>query len=637
MPLAPRRFALLGALVLLASGAAGSSARAGQGLARLPELPRPHLDQLALPPVDDSEAEPYFPFLAGEPSDHSLSVGDTSHGALIHGAAVRESAALGILPEQRARDLRYGTEELVALIEHAAEALHQSSGTRMWIGNLSRRGGGDIRYSVSHNSGRDADLALCYLDHKGKPVDPPELVPLNGQGLARGRNLRFDAGRTWTVIKALLTYPTSQVQYLFLASPLRDQVLAHAVAAKEPAALIQLAATVIRQPSDGASHNDHLHLRLACSERDVTAGCRHTGVVHPWTNLHEPSRRATLTRCARSLDDDDAEERKRAVERLALLDARDLAGAVARRLGDEAAPVRRAAARTLATIGDERAMSALVAQYEREDEPTVAVALIQTIGELGGAGAGRFLADAVGAPRLDPERLLPTLQRASSVRGPALLTLLPDTAAVWLDGNPEGRQPWLWQIERALSPDAAHGESEARLRQLAAIAASARAERLEPVAPLIELLRDGDAGVRASAAYALRAITNLDYGVSWDDAPAAERERGEQRWRAAYQRSKGAPRTSWLATGFLAAGYQVRQVSQKHMWEIVRAVAGSDHLSFNAQRLLVRLTDHHPPLEDWAKSDACQYWLRWIKARRAGFDLEKPPAKTVAACYGASR
>jgi hypothetical protein len=138
------------------------------------------------------------------------------------------------------------------------------------------------------------------------------------------------------------------------------------------------------------------------------------------------------------------------------------------------------------------------------------------------------------------------------------------------------------------------------------------------------------------AGHALRMITNVDYDVAWEREEEAYRprlEQGRQRYRAAWSKSLGAPRDSWLITGFTAAGYRIPVLRQKHTWEIVRATAGSDHLSYNAQRVLMRLFDEHPPSGSWAKRDACQWWLAWLKRRHKGLGLEKPPTDVVAACY----
>ncbi|MEM9695505.1 MAG: penicillin-insensitive murein endopeptidase, partial [Myxococcota bacterium] len=244
-------------------------------------------------------SRPTFPFLPDEDPTSSLSVGDTSHGYLVGGRAIVESNALKILPRQKARSLNFGAAPLVAALERAANRLYQATQTPLWIGNVAREHGGDIQWSVSHNSGRDADIAFCYVDHKGRPVDPPDLVPLNGQGFAKGQNLRFDAKRTWIVVKALLTDSEIQAQYLFISDGLKQQLLLEAARQGEPGPLRQRAAAVLRQPAGAAAHNDHLHLRIHCSKRDVAAGCIHTGAAHPWSKLHLEERTGTISRARR--------------------------------------------------------------------------------------------------------------------------------------------------------------------------------------------------------------------------------------------------------------------------------------------------------------------------------------------------
>ena len=82
-----------------------------------------------------------------------------------------------------------------------------------------------------------------------------------------------------------------------------------------------------------------------------------------------------------------------------------------------------------------------------------------------------------------------------------------------------------------------------------------------------------------------------------------------------------------------AEGYEVPSIDRRHLWELVRATTGGDHLSYNAQRLLERITKHQPPSLEWSKNDACQHWLSWLKKRRESFDLDAPPKKVTRACY----
>jgi hypothetical protein len=271
----------------------------------------------------------------------------------------------------------------------------------------------------------------------------------------------------------------------------------------------------------------------------------------------------------------------------------------------------------------------MVEHFGAEPDLPTRIALVQATAALGGKPAGRFLASVVGVPRRGASDVLPALDLAAELHSPALLSLLPEAAALSreaLDGA--GAHHWVgrWMLGGA-------DDDGERALQLAAVAASAAAERLEPVPALIGLLEDRDAEVRATAAHALRLITNVTYRTNWAEGDATARAKGLSRWKAAYNRTREASRAAWLVMGFRAEGYRVPTLQQKHLWELVRATTGGDHLSYNAQRLLVRLTDHDPESTSWSKNDACQHWLRWLKKRRKAYKLKKPPRKVVGACY----
>jgi penicillin-insensitive murein endopeptidase len=616
----------VGAAAILARGSSAMSLASAGTVVEVPAAsaksqPPRHQAHQGHAGAPTSERRP-FPFLAGESRDAPISVGDTSHGYLVAGAELVEDDTIGILPEQKKRDLRWGTGGLVKLLRDAAALLHKETGTRMWVGNIGKREGGDIAWSVSHNSGRDADVAFCYTDHKGKPVDPPDLVPLNGEGLAKNQNLRLDAKRTWLIIKGLLLSDAVEVQYLFLANALKTQVLTYAAQHGEPFDLIQRAGVVIRQPAGSAPHNDHLHVRVFCSERDVLGGCENNGAVHPWTKLYQRERERFVAKVATVLDDADARERASAVERLALLDARDEAERIAGMLDDERV-VREATARALGRLGGPAEAKRLAAHFAREADGEVRVAVVQSIGALGGKDAGAFLVRAVGKPLKAATWPLAQARAALLVGGPTLLPLLPDAADA-LEERILG--------ELGLGPAI---DPEDLTVQLVAIEAAAQAERLEPAMALVALLEDSRPLVRERAGHALSNITNLSYHVDWENGDAAARQLGHKRWRDALTKAKGAPREAWLVTGFRGAGYHVRELHPKHSWELVRAIAGADHLSFNAQRVLMRLHKHRAPTLAWSKAAACNYWLKFVRSRREDMGIERPPAKVIQACGGA--
>jgi penicillin-insensitive murein endopeptidase len=323
-----------------------------------------------------TDLERVFPRLADEPAGGSRSIGDTSSGFLVGARELVEGDALGILPATRARGLVFGSDELVELIEGAAAAVRASGGGKLWVGNLGRQGGGDIGWSVSHNSGRDADLALCYRDAAGAAVEPTWLEPIRASGRSARHGWRFDAPRCWVAVKALLGHPRTQVQYLFVASWLERMLLAHARAIGEPMALRGRAAAVLVQPYRAAAHDDHIHLRLYCSERDVQAGCVNSGPMRAGTRRFTAARAERIAAARAQLAAPGCEERRAAIDRLALLAARGEAGAIARRLGDACAEVRWSAAAALGFVGRRSQTRALSARLEVEAEPIVRAELV---------------------------------------------------------------------------------------------------------------------------------------------------------------------------------------------------------------------------------------------------------------------
>ena len=60
---------------------------------------------------------------------------------------------------------------------------------------------------------------------------------------------------------------------LNLLPALEALLIEHARAAGEPAQLVWQAQNVLHQPGDSAPHDDHFHLRIACSDPEAAAGC----------------------------------------------------------------------------------------------------------------------------------------------------------------------------------------------------------------------------------------------------------------------------------------------------------------------------------------------------------------------------
>ena len=157
------------------------------------------------------------------------------------------------------------------------------------IGDLSKRLGGQIAGHRSHRTGRDVDLLFYAETPGGESVTSPGFVKFGPDGLAvfpsdRGgtRFIRLDVAREWLLVKALMLSPLANVQWLFISAPLEALLTEYARARGEDAELIWHAETVMLQPGDSLPHDDHLHLRTACTPEEAMYGCEGGGPYWPW-------------------------------------------------------------------------------------------------------------------------------------------------------------------------------------------------------------------------------------------------------------------------------------------------------------------------------------------------------------------
>ena len=205
---------------------------------------------------------------------HSKSIGTAQHGRLEGGVPLQDSPNLLILPQTRRNALFFGTAELVALLQRSALAVALDwPGSVLRVGNVARQTGGDIGPSVSHNSGRDADVLFFAHDRLGTGQGPPNFCHFDDQGVADGPpadagRYEFDAERNWALVRHWLTDPDVVVQWIFVAAPLRNQLLDVALRRAAPASLRLRAARVLVQPRDSSPHADHFHLRIGCPPGD---------------------------------------------------------------------------------------------------------------------------------------------------------------------------------------------------------------------------------------------------------------------------------------------------------------------------------------------------------------------------------
>jgi penicillin-insensitive murein endopeptidase len=185
-------------------------------------------------------------------------------------------------------EYNWGQPGLVRGIVEAARVVHETfpGGAPLLIGDISARHGGKISRHQSHRSGRDVDLLWYVTTPDGASVKNPSFVHLGADGLARvpgrGGYVQLDVPRQWLLIKSLLSSRAMDVQWLYSSSIVEALIVDYARAKHEDPELIWRAQNVMLEPADSLPHDDHLHLRVACSPEASVQGCEGGGPYWNW-------------------------------------------------------------------------------------------------------------------------------------------------------------------------------------------------------------------------------------------------------------------------------------------------------------------------------------------------------------------
>jgi murein endopeptidase len=226
----------------------------------------------ALATAKSASAEPP----AGPVEARPASIGAPMDGALSRGAVLpRRGAGFAVMQKTLARRARFGTAELVRLVEDAAAAVRRRErGAPLMVADLSQRRGGPFEHHGSHQSGRDVDFAFFMRDAKGAAAAPADFVAFdrNGYSVDPPMAFRFDAARNWTLVAALLASTKAEIQWIFVADHLKRILLEQARRTGASSTLVARAERALRQPGP-KSHWDHFHVRVRCPAGDGEA-CR---------------------------------------------------------------------------------------------------------------------------------------------------------------------------------------------------------------------------------------------------------------------------------------------------------------------------------------------------------------------------
>ncbi|NOY92378.1 MAG: murein endopeptidase [Deltaproteobacteria bacterium] len=224
------------------------------------------------------------------PYTDTVSVGTTGEGWLAHGLSLPDEGP-GFVRARRGEGTRFGTPRMLRAITLSAArvSVDVPGGAPLVVGDLSSRAGGRHRRHGSHESGRDVDLLFYAVDASGRSVRASGFLAYDRFGLgmprrgeAPGNPRFFDDVRNWALVRALLEDEASEVQWIFCSRGLKARLLRYAARSGASRELLFRASWVLQQPSHGAPHDDHFHVRVRCTARDASLGCRDRGPRWTW-------------------------------------------------------------------------------------------------------------------------------------------------------------------------------------------------------------------------------------------------------------------------------------------------------------------------------------------------------------------
>ena len=543
-------------------------------LTRAGGLPRDGFDDVHVPAARDL---PYREIV--DPRRYvpgTVSFGDTSNGRMLRSSRLPDSSDVHyVLPAHIDRPTHYGTQELIALIYDAgARVQERFPGTRIGVGNMSLADGGDISWSRSHNSGRDADLAFLLHDASGRPVDPTTLTPMRADGRTRAGALYFDVPRNWALVEALVTSDVAHVQWIFIYNPLRTLLLDHARATGADPEVIARAEAVLRQPGDSAPHHDHFHVRVYCSREDRLEGCINIGPRHSFAQLYDDEVELRVRELLRGLMDPDPGIAGACVDFLFRLRPRESATTVALSVPHQSPDVQLRLMDLLEQLGRHGVSGPILPLAESAPDPRVRERAFRLLGALGDPGAAEHLAGMV---------------HRASVTGPGATSA---TSA------------------------ATHVSDTGR-----AAADALRAVTVPHILPtLIDALETSDGELAQRIDRVLRRTTAHRSPVDLTRTRTAEqRVEHTEWWRQWWEEHGQLTRDEWLTRAFNDAGYPLRDAVGHPEQRVLVEALGSDRdeLVFNADRLLNLHTGIWTPADGWTDSERERWWRRRLGMRPA--------------------
>ncbi len=510
---------------------------------------------------DAPEPERLF-YRLPEEKNMSFSIGDTRDGYLINGQPLpAPSLLLRQLPVQYERGIAYGTPNLITILVDTARTMQKKyPGTIMYLGNMGKREGGDIPYSVSHNSGRDADIAFYLKDENGKFANPRNMYKMSAHLQARSPDgvYTFDLEKNTTLVETLLTHPKIHVQFIFLAKHLRTAIQRELVRREASEELLARFEETVQVQ---AAHNDHFHIRIYCSNEDICAGCFDKSIIHEWQEDPLPKRDKCISKHVATIGSkkSTAIQIAAALQRLALLGAAgEHKSKVLKMIAHEDASVRNAALLAAQTL-DSSVVPTLAARFDAETDPTVRQTLFETLAKF-------------------------------------------DTA--------ETRNAFNLQLE---SDELTPQNRETILKYIA------HHPHQEHFQPLVGVLRRNLQSTPADIQPVIDDISTVANRVFCSATVQESCLEEIETWYSAHSESS---RTQWLIDGFRKAGYRVVGLQNSDIPVLLDAIDGPRPISVNAQLVLKKLGKLDKDSLDWSTEDARWYYTKFFKRHSKKYKID---------------
>lgn len=507
----------------------------------------------------------------GNGAKGSISIGTATDGYLVNQREMPlKSDFHMVLPKTIERKTYFGTDEIVEAVLDAAAAVNKSyPGSIMRIGNLSKGGGGDIEWSASHNSGRDADIAFYLTDNEGKQALPDDLVELDSNGVSKSTDgeFRFDTKKNWIVVKSLLNNKNISVQWLFISAPLKRMLIAHARKIKEPKELIKRADMALNQPIGSKPHNDHLHVRIYCPKDDILDGCRNSGSDRPWANHFIKEYKKRVAELHSLLKSKDSETIKGAIHVLGKMGADASKKKIADFLNHPEKIVRVAALEALFEINSKYFAKQAVDLIKREGDPGVMSLIFSLLFKTAGEETARMM-----------------------------IPLLGDARKFLLEEE-------FYREEFSVRQKAAEviGVSDTKTG----------------VGALIQAIESFDGDEFITAYDSLRKITNFKPEIQCQGAEntAAHNKAIAQAYRDWFALNGKKDRDKWLIDGFKKKGYALKKIDSSAVPHLINALNGEDYIAYNADKLLFRITKRRIPSQLLQPVGKYAFWHDWLKKK----------------------